>query len=155
MPKGVKEDWQNRFWQYVSLPVGDCCWEWLGSTDGNGYGTLNVDRKPEKAHRLAWKEHYGDIPLGMFVCHTCDNRRCVRYDHLFLGTNDDNMKDASKKRRVHEGEANGLATLTWEEVYSMRRDREAYKLTYIVLADKYGVAEMTAWNIVNKRTWKD
>jgi hypothetical protein len=61
---------------------------------------MAVHGKLKGAHRLSWEIHYGPIPDGMFVCHRCDNRGCVRPDHLFLGTHSDNMCDAYAKGRI-------------------------------------------------------
>lgn len=97
----------DRFWAKVQKTDG--CWLWTGSTSGKPgfwYGTLNVTRDsgdyyPEYAHRLSWKLHNGPIPEGASVLHTCDVTRCVNPAHLFLGTQTDNMADASAKGRLH------------------------------------------------------
>ena len=85
-------------WSRVRLPEG--CWEWTGALT-HGYG--NVRRQAysdSKAHRLAWQMAYGPIPEGMQVLHHCDNRKCVRPDHLFLGTAADNLYDMLAKGRA-------------------------------------------------------
>lgn len=80
----------------------DTCWEWDGRFDGVGYGTIQKSYNSPNlgAHRASWLLHNGDIPDGMHVCHHCDNRKCVRPDHLFLGTAKDNLQDASRKGRL-------------------------------------------------------
>lgn len=91
-----------RFWRRVSKsPNG--CWMWKGSKDGGGYGTISTARgsAPAKAHRLSWEMRNGPIPPGQFVCHHCDTPACVNPDHLFLGTQKDNMRDCSRKGRVN------------------------------------------------------
>jgi hypothetical protein len=75
------------------------CWEFLGASR-QGYGSLKVSGKVIDTHRLSWIMHNGPIPSGMYVCHKCDNPKCVNPEHLFLGTHSDNMKDAYKKGRV-------------------------------------------------------
>lgn len=82
----------------------DGCWEWTGTLDAYGYGVLTVSTtlspsRKAKAHRLAWELAAGPIPPGLHVLHRCDNRRCVRPDHLFLGDQRDNMRDALAKGR--------------------------------------------------------
>lgn len=77
------------------------CWEWIGAIRGNsGYGAIKVKGKTLSAHRYSYEMYVGPITNGLFVCHKCDNKKCVNPDHLFLGTNSDNMKDAYKKGRL-------------------------------------------------------
>jgi hypothetical protein len=76
------------------------CWEYTGAMDSGGYGSIGITTgQSDRTHRVSWRLHYGEIPAGMFVCHTCDNRPCCRPDHLFLGTVQDNNADRDAKGR--------------------------------------------------------
>lgn len=88
---------EDRFWSKVSK--GEGCWLWDGHLQPKGYGNFTVGNKTWKAHRFAWVLTFGAIADGLFVLHRCDNPTCVRPDHLFLGTNDDNMRDMVNKGR--------------------------------------------------------
>lgn len=112
--------WKKRFWDWVEKTDG--CWLWRGSTCASGYGYFSIDNKTVKAHRTAWVIAHGDIPKGMCVCHHCDNPRCVRASHLFLGTFGDNNRDRARKgRSAHmAGETNVMAKLTDLEVEAIR-----------------------------------
>lgn len=78
----------------------DSCWLWLGGTQ-DGYGRLRYAGKKILAHRLSWEMHFGKIPEGLWVLHKCDVRNCIRPEHLFLGTNQDNVDDKMRKKRYY------------------------------------------------------
>jgi len=132
------------------------CIEWMnGATAKGGYGRLAVNRgRWVRAHRAAWVLLHGAIPLGMCVCHTCDNPRCCNVDHLFLGTPADNNRDMMRKLRgksppVHYGERHHNTTLTAAQVLTIKTEKH----TLDRLAQKYGVSAKTIWRIKKGLTW--
>ena len=97
------------------------CWEWTGSNNAKGYGQLRINWKLRYAHRVSYELYRGKIPEGMYVCHRCDNRKCVNPDHLWLGTQKDNLQDMMLKgRRVYLSENSPTAKLSIEQVRKIK-----------------------------------
>jgi len=94
-----KEEVLSRFIPKYIINKETGCWEWTASSRGNEYGCIKIDGKAVDAHRVSYALFIDDIPDGMYVCHKCDNKRCVNPDHFFLGTGRDNTKDAIEKGR--------------------------------------------------------
>lgn len=92
---------RDHFWRWVRREPGDACWEWGASFFPDGYGQYkNPYGLPARASRAAWTLEHGPIEAGLYVLHRCDNERCVRPDHLYLGTQADNMRDRRVRRRA-------------------------------------------------------
>lgn len=104
--KQHKNKWINHktietaFWGYVTKKDKDECWEWEGVIAGGGYGSLWFEMRQYRAHRISYLINKGDIPEGLFVMHSCDNRKCVNPNHLSIGTHSDNMRDCANKGRT-------------------------------------------------------
>ena len=144
---------------YYSRVYASGCHLFIGSKDKWGYGLLYWEKKLKTAHRLAWVAHNGPIPVGMLVLHRCDVPSCVNPDHLWLGTNDDNMADMKAKGRARNGimagtyrtpKGHGLGRvfaerrkLTLEQVQEIAGS----KRTYSTLCRNYGVSDATIWRI--------
>lgn len=89
---------EPRFW--ANVQKGDGCWKWTGATR-HAYGVIcKTGRRQSYAHRVAWEIQRGPIPVGLCVLHRCDNPLCVRADHLFIGTQLENIADRSSKGRT-------------------------------------------------------
>ena len=90
------------FWNYVNVTTPEQCWNWIPRVDRDGYGRWKIAGKRYGSHRLAYTFTKGPIAEGLVVCHSCDNPSCCNPDHLFVGTQLDNIKDMDAKgRRRH------------------------------------------------------
>lgn len=161
--KETETDRTERFWLIVDTngpTVRDDlgpCWVWVNRPTRNGYGVFGFENKQEYAHRYSWELHFGPIPPGLEVCHKCDNRRCVRSDHLFLGTQKDNIRDAAAKGRLrtraYKGEENGSHKLTEKTVLTIR-NLCAEGVSQKELIVTLGMSQTTISAVVARRSWK-
>jgi hypothetical protein len=152
----------ERFWSKVDK-TGDC-WIWKGTKTRAGYGVKIINHKAYYVHRLMWGSLNGEIPNGMEICHRCDNPPCIRPEHLFLGSQADNTRDAIKKGRLDNyGEKNGMAKLTSAQVREIKRvyvhsprgqTSHGKKNSQAYLASLYDVTRYAIRAIVNGKTWK-
>ena len=146
------------FWSHVDKSGN--CWVWTAARFDSGYGAFSAGANNVRAHRFAYELVYGTIPDDMLVCHHCDNPPCVRPDHLFLGSNSDNMKDMHAKGRGsginpprNRGEQNGSAKLTTDQVLIIRQ-QHADGIHIKCLAVIFGVSWQTIKAIVARKIWK-
>lgn len=140
----------DRFWSKVSKKVEPPCWTWTGALFTTGYGQFRFPHKNARAHRVAWELINGKIPKGMHVLHTCDNPRCVRPSHLYVGSNQDNVDDKLRKGRQPFGEWHGVSKLSVEKVEAIRA-RATENLR--VLAAVFKVSKATVWRVVRGINW--
>ncbi len=114
----MRKTFAERFWYRVKKT--DTCWIWIGGKDTKGYGCYSRENGG-RAHIVAYANLVEPVPKGMCVLHRCDNPSCVRPDHLFLGTKDDNNKDRHAKGRTshvgrNPGSAHGMSKLDEQKV---------------------------------------
>ncbi len=152
-----KEPMLVRFFNRVSK--SDSCWNWKANHDRHGYGlfTHKGSYLCDFAHRVSYELHTGPIPEGMVVCHRCDNPPCVNPEHLFLGTQLDNILDMQQKGRsnIVKGEGHWRCILTLEQVIEIKSQLANYTPGLTTrLAREYGVAVPTIKAIKARRIWK-
>lgn len=150
-----------RFWDSVDRAGPDECWEWSGAKKSpDGYGVIGWNGRQWNAHRASWTLRHGAIPGGMLVCHSCDNPPCVNWNHLWIGTSQDNYDDMISKGRWESknhyrpiGVLNSSAKIGPFEV---RFARELYRrgrnMAHISRA--IGMSEGHTLDIVKRRAWK-
>lgn len=140
------------FWDRLNKT--EACWLWTGAAGPDGYGTIRLHGKWWRSNRLAWTLAYGEIPPGQWVLHRCDNPRCCRPDHLFLGTAADNSIDMIRKsrggwqRRPHRPGAK----LTEVQVAEIRALRETGE-SQTAIARKYGMDPSSVSRICTGEYW--
>jgi len=146
------EDEKSRFFASFKRKK-EGCWEWNKARNHGGYGTFYHNKRTWIAHRISWILHYGKLEKGMFVLHKCDNPACVRPDHLFVGTNKDNLRDCAEKGRIASGERNGNSKMTNSTVKKIRKlSNCGMKGTEI--ANLVGVHKSTVSRVLRKIIWR-
>ena len=169
MGKLTESDAQ-RFWAKVDFDgpivehVGTPCWDWTAATRSTGYGLFGVKHRTRSgmaAHRVAYELAEGEDPGPWHVLHLCDRRCCVRRDHLYLGTNADNVRDrvdrgrtktwATERERL--GESHPRAKLTDDIVRESRLLWKSGSETSVSLAARHGVAQATMHAALTGQTW--
>jgi HNH endonuclease len=138
------------------------CWNWNGARTGSGYGAVSFKSSKGQAgvlaHRAAYQLLVGSVG-DLHVCHRCDNKLCINPEHLFLGSQSENIVDMFTKGRGvdNRGERHGMRKLTDEKVREIRRldalgeinqGRKAY------LVRRFGASYMTIYNAAKGNTWK-
>jgi hypothetical protein len=149
----------QRFGRYVYLSLSNGCWEWRGARDERGYGMIGKEGGKGagsiRAHRLSYQIFYRvNLTREECVCHRCDNPPCVNPDHLFVGSQLDNMLDMiSKNRNSNRGEAHHMAKLTKQDVVKIRQLSED-GLSSRKIAKLFFVDKGTILAIVNRKIWR-
>ncbi len=135
---------------YIPEPNSGC-WLWIKSLDQDGYGWFSINGKSIKAHVASWELLKGSRN-GLWVLHHCDVRCCVNPDHMYLGTNDDNVRDREARRRheILKGEQIGNAKLTAAQVIAIRSDPREQRF----IAADYGVSVPSISLIKARINWK-
>jgi hypothetical protein len=147
----------DRFWQKVAKSSPDQCWEWTAYVNADGYGWMRLAGESRPTHRVSAVLHklIDSISSPMHVLHKCDNRKCCNPDHLFVGTNADNVADKVAKNRCgfsrQHGESNGMAKLTNKQIGQVRGLYFASCFSQSQLAKQFGIKQPHISRIVNKQ----
>jgi hypothetical protein len=155
-------DMETKFWRHATKAGEDDCWQWAGNLNEKGYGRIKHyrSRKWVKAHRYSYELHHGEIPAGMLVLHSCDNRSCVNPKHLRIGTCMDNSQDMVARGRAgrgpgptRSGSAHPYAKLTEADI-PVIRDLVKSGATMPSVAARFGVGVSAIHNVFHGKTWK-
>lgn len=143
-----------KFWGHVLIANDDECWKWVGTINKCGYGHIYFNGVLEKAHRVSWKLTRGEIENNLFVCHSCDNPFCVNPNHLFLGSQKDNMRDMAKKgrgARQRSGAKHPAAKYTQEDYDTVYRLRDT-GMSYGKISKQVGMSDSHVAHILKNRS---
>lgn len=172
---------EEKFWAVSERNDVTGCWIWRGRKSTTGYGLCVVNKKVERAHRVAYRLTRGDLDQHLCVCHRCDVKLCVNPMHLFAGTHQDNMRDAIKKGIIpchgRDGRSKkyervaqprkpipqklgpprmtkGRAKLQPHEVLEIRAACSVHGHNKCHIAKRYGVSRSRIYDILNGVTYR-
>lgn len=132
----------------TSVKKSDECWPWTGSTN-KVYGKIRVGKRSVAAHRLSWELHNGPIPEGKFILHRCDNPLCVNPNHLYCGTQSDNLSDRAWRNPNNQG---GMPSrLSLDNIKSMKSLYSTGKYTQAEIGTMFGVSPRHAGRMITGR----
>lgn len=142
----------EKFHSMVMPEPNTGCWLWNGKIHNGGYGIMFTNGTSYLTHRLSYTIHKGKIQKGLFVCHTCDVRSCVNPDHLFLGSNEDNVADMVRKNRQAKGEHNSKTKL---DEHTVRQVMCLYSIGMgsTIISKMFSMSQATIWQIMHGKIW--
>lgn len=143
-----------RFWDKVRK-TRKGCWLFNGATNHSGHGRFWDGTRLVQAHRFSYSIANGNIPEGLQVLHTCDVPNCVNPDHLWLGTNYDNVQDKVSKGRQQKlkGSQHGRAKLNEADIFAIRERYAEGDGSYRSLGREYGISHTMIRYIVKGDNW--
>ena len=147
------------------------CQLWFGASVPSGYGVSHYEGRQQYAHRVAWQLKHGPIPDGLLVLHVCDMPACINVNHLFLGTDADNMADKMAKGRwkggapkgdrnpmygrrgVNTGERSTNHKLTQKQVDEIRSTYKRGVTRQVDIAERFGINQAHVSSIIRGVVW--
>lgn len=155
--QGTLEEYKTQVYETKFTKKANGCWEWNKPLHQFGYGIIVIRKQRYCSHQLAYLLYNGDLN-DKHVLHKCDNPKCVNPDHLFLGTQAENIYDCvNKKRQVHipsPGERNGFSKLTEEDVRDIFYKRNTLKYKLKDIANEYDIVTSCVSGIALGKSWK-
>lgn len=146
-----------RFWSKVNKT--ETCWLWTGNQYTDGYPQFWYAGRSVRGTRFVYTQTYGPFDPVLLICHKCDTPLCVRPDHLWLGTQQENIRDAWRKGRATahwtplRGAKNGMTKLTPVQVADIRARYHPGVVTLVDLARTHGVSKYAVWCVLKRLTW--
>lgn len=152
----MKANKPEDIWKSVNKKGDDGCWEWVGYKNKDGYGRMKVDYKMYHVHRIVYELTYGPIPDGLLICHRCNNRSCCNPNHLYLGTQKDNMEQCVFEGRLKTsfGEKHGQSKLNEKDVKKIKELYNTKNYSQRCLGKLFNISHSEISRIINNQVWK-
>ena len=135
-----------------SLRTSGGCLEWTGSLSSSGYPVTTINYKSRRVARLLWEQANGPLTPGIYLCHKCDNPKCIELSHLFAGTAKENMRDAVDKGRIARGSRLPQTKINASDVIEIRRLLKTQTSTHV--SSLYGISPRHCRAIGSRDMWK-